>query len=181
MAIHKIKEEDYEENEIVLLQISSVIMNMVWTSDKISWDVPYTSVVNPYTGALDSARQGLYDSSTGSSDFFTLVLPSLVLFSGTSRTDYYEDAEEALTAANSLKEDSTLVNYLLGVLYYRERKFEDAKTFLEKSSKLSLNNRDINMALSEVYYALGEYDASFKISKEILSTEPHNIWPRGTT
>ena len=89
----------YTESEKTLLYVAAGIMRIVWPTEKITWEIPEIIQDNAYVGAINSAEKGVYDSSTGSMDFLTLVLPSLVLLTNNSRNDYYEDAKKALALA----------------------------------------------------------------------------------
>src|SRR5574344_129518 len=104
--LHKVNAEDYEENEKVLLAVCAEVMEIAWPSQKAGWDVPEVTVSTPYLGAIDSAKRGIYDSSTGNTDFLTLVLPSLVLLTSSTRSDYYAESNAALRAALEMREDS---------------------------------------------------------------------------
>ena len=76
-SLHKSIDDDYRENEKVLLVLCSDLMRIVWPSEIVAWDVPETDRNNHYLGAVDSSLRGIYDSSTGGNDFFAKFLPSL--------------------------------------------------------------------------------------------------------
>ena len=85
MSLMRQKGGEYDECEKVLAVVSAEIMKLVWPSEKINWDIPEVTEDNPYTGAISSARQGVFDSSTGNVDFlaaselaFFKVLPRYV-------------------------------------------------------------------------------------------------------
>ena len=70
--------EFYTENEKILLNTAYSFMTILWQQEKVNFQ-PFEGLPpNPYTGAIESAKRGIYDESTGSSDFLTLVLPSLL-------------------------------------------------------------------------------------------------------
>ncbi len=167
--------EDYKENEKVLLLICSSIMELVWQSERTTWEVPNVSDNNPYTGAILSAKRGLYDSSTGNSDFFTLLLPSLVLTGNSTRTDYFDDSENSLKESISLNPDSVIANYLLGTLYLKEKKAEESVLYLEKSLKLSENVSEINFAYTSALHLAGQYQESLARAENLLLSSPQNV------
>ena len=55
------KSSDFDESEKVLAVVSAEIMKLVWPSEKITWDIPSVSHDNPYIGAIDSVKQGVFD------------------------------------------------------------------------------------------------------------------------
>ena len=61
MQMIKKTSEEYEENEKVLITIASEIMKTVWPSQKITWEQIVSEVENPYTGAINSAKQGSFE------------------------------------------------------------------------------------------------------------------------
>jgi len=69
------RESEYEENEKVLIYVAAEIMKTLWPSEKVSWDVFPVSNANPYVGAIEMAEQGVFDKSTGNTDFLSTLLP----------------------------------------------------------------------------------------------------------
>ena len=78
-ALQKADESSYTEEEKVLLFVMSAIMKYAWQSETVTWTVPSGLPDNDYTAAVDSVKMGVYDTSAGNADFFTLVIPSLLL------------------------------------------------------------------------------------------------------
>ena len=85
--------------EKVILAVASSLMAIVWPSEQNSIPMPSDIAANAYTGAIESAKMGIYDVNTGNTDFFTMVLPSLVLLTSYNQTDYYSQALATLSAA----------------------------------------------------------------------------------
>ena len=52
---------ELDETGKVLAFVSAEIMKLVWPSQKITWDIPVVTEETPYTGALNSVRQGVFD------------------------------------------------------------------------------------------------------------------------
>ncbi|MBQ7158471.1 MAG: hypothetical protein IJS09_03460, partial [Treponema sp.] len=104
------------EQEKILQSVATHVLQIVWGLESTQTTPPEVSDANPYLGAIATARQGVYDSSTGKTDFLTTVLPSLVLVTSEIRNDYYEQSLADLQAALQERKDSVLANYLLGVL-----------------------------------------------------------------
>ena len=106
----------YEENDRVLLLICSNIMNMVWPQERVEWESPEVSSGTSYLGAINSARDGIYDTSTGNVDFLATALPSLVIVKVQDVSPFFEMSEAALKKCLEMSPDSVLINYLLGLM-----------------------------------------------------------------
>ncbi len=172
-AVYKIRKNDssYSDSERVLLYISSNVMKICWPSVRFSF--PTVSVDdlsnNVYVGAVDFARDGIYDFSVGDSDFFSLVLPSLTLLSPSSSDDYFDKAEPALRSSLSKRGGSVLANYLLAVLLEKRGMYAEACEHLEAAKKLS-PCFEIQCRLSECYLKNGDNEKSRQISESITYT-----------
>jgi uncharacterized protein HemY len=162
--------DEYADNEKVLLGVAGSVMQIVWPSEQMTWDMPSVSEQTPYLGAIDSARQGVYDSSTGNSDFLTLVLPSLVLLTSETRDDYYDQARSALDSALKLRQDSVLANYLLGMLYVREKKYSDALGCFTKASSGAPSCIEAAYALALCNFSLKQTAAAYSQASALLAT-----------
>ena len=126
------------QSEKIILAVASSLMSIVWPSEQNGISIPTDIEANAYTGAIDSAKMGIYDVNTGNTDFFTMVLPSLVLLtSSSSQTDYYNQSQAALSAALELKPDSVLVQYLLGTLYQRMGDLNSSRRMYEQAAELA--------------------------------------------
>lgn len=165
---------EYEENERVLIFIAFEIMKVVWASQNFQGESPQVPSRNAYVGAVESARNGIYDTSTGNSDFLLCVLPSLVLCSSSIRSDYYAKSESDLREALSFKKDSTLANYLLGLLYMKSGRVEDALSNFRLAAEKS-NAFEINFNLAAVLNDLGRYEESQSITDRLIVAEPSNL------
>ena len=170
MALMRQKSGDYEECEKVLALVSAEIMKLVWTSEKISWDIPLVTEDNPYVGAISSVRQGVFDSSTGNVDFLTTLLPALVIVNAGTDISVYEPCENAIKAALQLQPDSVLANYLLALLYERKRNYKNAETYLEFAYAQSPKTTEINLAYARVLRSNGKLAEASKVLNTIDSS-----------
>ncbi len=167
---------NYTEPEIVALSMMSSVMSMVWSSEKNSIEVPDLPIkANPYTAAVESAKIGIYDENTGNSDFFTLVLPSLVVVTSFTNQDYYPLSEKALKQALELNKKSVLANYLLARLYLRMNKTENAIKILEETVKLAPECYEVNYYLANSYYSIGKIQEAEKITNSMLLKFSRNL------
>lgn len=166
--------ESRTESENVLYLVAVSIMQMCWKFEDFTEPVPEISSKNAYSGAIFSARNGLYDYNTGNTDFFTLALPSLVLAVSDTRSDYYADSEKALSAALQIRPDSVFANYLFGLLCMRLGKYEDAKRYFETVLALNPENRDAAFSLAEACNALFQHTRALEIAERLSREIPQN-------
>ena len=160
------KSGEYEESQKVLAAVSAEIMKLVWPTEKISWEIPEVTEDNPYTGAISSVRQGVFDSSTGNVDFLSTLLPALVVIN-TTDSAIFDSCETALTAALQLQSDSVLANYLMSVLYEKKRSFENAEKYLALAYAGSPKTTEINLAYSRILRTNGKLAEASKILNSI--------------
>ena len=166
----------YTEAEKVLLSIASSLMTIVWPSEKNTVDVPAGGVENNlYTAAIESAKIGLYDENTGNGDFFALVLPSLVLLSGSSSTGYYDLSRAALDAARQMNNGSVLVMYLSGCLHEKQRDYVAALADFEQAAAAAPGVYEIQYARCRVYLAMGEYSKALSLAETLLLQFPKDL------
>jgi uncharacterized protein HemY len=171
-AVNKLRKNtaEYTESEKVLIGVAAAIMQIVWPSESFSWDVPSVSDSNPYLGAIASARQGVYDSSTGNTDFLTMVLPSLVLLTSETRSDYYQDAQNALSEALKQNPDSVLANYLMGKLALRQKLYTQARASLSRACDGAPDCFETAYALAECNYKDGKIQQSYDQAVKLLAS-----------
>jgi tetratricopeptide (TPR) repeat protein len=168
-------EQDYTETEKVLLSLSAAIMEMVWPSEKVDWDVPEVTDVTPYLGAIDSARKGVYDLSTGNVDFLTLVLPSIVVISSDNVADYAQTAEQALLSGLQIRPDSVLAHYLLGILYGKTGRDSDALSHLSAASQGAPLCFETSYAKAACLKRLGRMEESSAAAVTLAGRYPADI------
>ena len=143
------KGSEYEENEKVLAVVAAEIMKLVWPSEKITWDIPTVTSDNPYTGALESVRQGIFDSSTGNVDFLTTLLPAIVVVN-TTDSAICASCEIALNSALSMQPDSVLANYLMAVLCEKQKNYARAEKCLDIAYAAASKTEEIGLAYVRV-------------------------------
>lgn len=162
----------YSDNEKILLDIGYYLMAILWPSENSGLERFDVSSANSYLGAIDSARQGIYDESTGNTDFLSTVLPSLVLVTSSSRSDYYELSAAALDKALAMKSGSVLANYLRGVLCRRQQDFSSALAYFKSAYDGSPDTIEIIYALADCNYSNKNYASSLELSRKLLDTNP---------
>jgi len=176
-AVSKLRKAsiDYTEPEKVLLSIAAGVMKIAWPTESVDWEIPAVNQATAYLGAIDSAVKGVYDSSTGNTDFLTLVLPSLVLLTNESRTDYYADSETALKLSLGMASDSVLANYLLGILYRREGKLPDALQYFAAAAKQDTECLQTACAWANALSNTGQIQQASDIAQRFVNHYPDNV------
>ena len=166
---------NYAENEKVLLAVAAAVLQLAWPQEAFSFEVPAVTAVTPYLGAVDSARQGVYDTSTGNVDFLTLVLPSLVLLTSQTRNDYYAESEAALQKALEKREGSALAHYLLGKLYARQKRWSEAVAQFSRASNLAQNAAEASYAYAEALLRAGSAQQALVLAQRMLLQNEQNV------
>lgn len=174
-ALHKSSAADYTEDERVLLAMLSAMMTYAYPSEKNTVTVPANLPENTYTGILGSLKAGLYDSNATDSDFFTLVMPSLILTANPSKEGFFEEAGQSLIKACTLNNDSVLAHYLLGVLYTRTGVYEKAAQELQRACRLDPACYETSVAAASAYIKAGWTDDAVSQTALLLAAHPDQI------
>ena len=151
-SIARIKKVDseYQENEKVLISVATAIMEIVWPSEKITWEKVESEEKNSYTGAINSAKNGIFDSSTGNVDFLATVLPALVMLTPNTNQTVYTQCVDSIAAALEKKPDSVLANYLAGVYFAKMENYAKAQDYFKNAYTKADNNLEIVLAYTNV-------------------------------
>lgn len=163
------------QDEKIILAVASSLMSIVWPSEQNTIALPSDIEPNAYTAAIESAKMGIYDVNTGNTDFFTIVLPSLVLLTSSAKADYYSQSLSALSAALEMRPDSVLVHYLLGCLYQRMGNLAASLEMYKKAADMAERCLEANYALAQVLYLQGDYAQAQEIASRMLALFPRNI------
>lgn len=175
-SLHRSVDDEYSDTERSLVKVICAIMNLVWPSENGSYIAPEIRVPDQYSGAVDSARRGIYDLSTDSSDFLSLVLPSIALVTSSNVSEYYGRAEESLQKALSLRSDSVIANYLMGVLCEKTgRNSEALRYFTHANGKYSSGTKEILFGIARSYFAEGNTDMALSICEQLLVRFPQSV------
>ena len=124
---------DYTANEKVLIYIAAEMTKTLWPSQKVTWAVYDVSDETPYIGALNSVKKGIYDTSTGNTDFLTVFLPSLVLLTPNITANVQTQCIAGILSALNMNPDSVAANYLAGVYYARTGDYKKSQAYLQKA------------------------------------------------
>ncbi|MCR5724396.1 MAG: tetratricopeptide repeat protein [Treponema sp.] len=167
--------QEYAENEKVLLNVMAAMAQITWPHEKLQIDTPAVTDVTPYLGAVESARQGVYDSSTGNVDFLAMALPSLVLLTSKVRTDYYSECESALKAALEKRPESVFARYLLGTLYVRMERYAEALSCFDAARTQAPDCFECAFSYAETALRCGQAEAAGGTAVSLLSQNALNV------
>ncbi len=163
------------DDERVLLAMLDAMMTYAYPSEKNTITAPANLPENTYSGILGSLKDGLYDSNAKDTDFFTLVMPSLILTANPNKDGFFEEAEESLVKACTLNNDSVLAHYLLGVLYTRTGENEKAAQELQRACRLDPACYETSVAATSAYIKAGWTDDAVATSSLLLAAYPDQI------
>ena len=172
LSLRKSGNEGYEENEKVLLVTVTEMLTFAYPSQNVNWELPSVDRSNSYIGALDSARNSIYDSSTGNTDFLTLVLPSFVLLKDSVSSNYYSMAESALTQALQKRKDSVIANYLMGLLQEKKGNLSSALSYIKTAFNGAKDCIELARKLADLSYKNGDYAQSYATVQTFIKTYP---------
>ncbi|OJF77546.1 MAG: hypothetical protein BKP49_00740 [Treponema sp. CETP13] len=167
-------DQNYSEQEKVLISICIKIMQEVWPESQISWKIPDELPENLYLDTLNSSFSGIYEPVKTTEDFFSLLLPSLTLFTLTPVDQYAENSEAALKEALRLQPDSILATYMLGILYLKTDRSDKAIPLLQKAASAVPSSDNISKALITAFGKNIKSTTSYDEAKAILATNPEN-------
>lgn len=164
----------YNNQQLILLNVISGVMSIIYPTEKLSWPIPPVNFENNYTAALNSAKKGVYDFSVGTSDFLELTLPSLVLITAPSLKNFYLESEKSLKEALIIYRDSFLANYLLALLFYRQNRDSEAMIYFANAYAIDDSCLSMNQTYANCLIRNNENALADKISKKILQDNPNN-------
>lgn len=178
MAVQSIKKtgNEYSEEDAVLLSILNAMMTTLWQSEANTVQVPAVTQELPenvYTGVISYIKSGMYDSNAGDSDFFTLILPSMVIATSSQDT-FYEEAQASLTKAFDLNKDSTILNYLQGLLYSKQERFSDALPFLKQAYSSDSDCKEISLLYINAMSECKDFLPAYNIATKMLNGDGLN-------
>ncbi|MCR5494717.1 MAG: hypothetical protein K6F15_03690 [Treponema sp.] len=164
----------YEENNKVLLSIIANVMQMVWVSERLDWETPELTVETSYLGAIKSAKNGIYDTSTGNVDFLSVILPSLVVITVDNVAPFYEASKSALETCLRQNNDSVLANYLMGFLLKKAGRIEESISFFAKAYAGAEESFQTSYAYAEILFLSKRIVEANLIVQKILLRFPQN-------
>ncbi|MGP1587853.1 MAG: tetratricopeptide repeat protein [Treponemataceae bacterium] len=168
-------DQNYTAEQAILMNIISMLMQVLYPQEKISWPIPDALSDELYMPILASVEKGIYDFNSGNKDFFSLMMPSLVLLTAPAVKNYYKEAEVSLNKALQ-KNSSSFVGYFLrGLLSYRMKNFENALAFFQKAYEIDESYGTLNKYYADILIKLGKNDLAAELTGKLLDSDPTNI------
>jgi tetratricopeptide (TPR) repeat protein len=157
----------------VFLAVAAELMKILYPLEAVNWPMPAVPESDPWIGAVRSARLGVYDYNTGNADFLSLVLPSLVLVTGSANAQgFAADAQAALVKAQSLNPRSVLSLRLLAVLASSQGKQSAADSLNKQAWELDSSCYPAGMDWSRALIRGGEGRKALDIATALASRYP---------
>ncbi|MCM1322462.1 MAG: hypothetical protein NC041_06240 [Bacteroides sp.] len=168
-------DESYSEDEAVLLYTAASVLLIVYAEDAMQSPLPPVPIENNYIAAIDSARKGTYEhAAADSSDMLLCVLPSLLLFTVPSVSNYYAEAETSLRSAAASAPDSVLAAYMLGLLYMRQHRPQEASAVLKPFCADGSGYISMALLFCESLRASDNFEEAYKCALRLYSRFPDN-------
>ena len=164
----------YTEEEAVLLAVLHTVLTNVWPSETVNFQMPDSLPENVYTGIIDYINKGIFDTNAGKTDFYTLVLPCVILCNST-QISFYTDAEKNLLEALAKNSNSVVAHYLLGVLYKNQGDINLAKDHFEKAYELDSSCFEVGLEYAKTLYNTKSFQKAFDIAISLNNPEGSNI------
>lgn len=171
---HKNKDE-YTENEKLFIAVAGAIMQNVWTTEQIEFEVYPVSQDNPYIGAVNSSKNGVFDSSTGNVDFFATLLPTFVIFYSNKNQTILKLAEQSALNALVLNPNSTLANYIAGTIYKELKDYQKALDYFKVAYENSSGTTQICIAYADALNKNGKSELASTIMSTISGVSADDI------
>lgn len=164
----------YTEEESVLFAVLETVASTVWPSENINFPILDSLPENVYAGIIDYVKKGIFDTNAGNSDFYTLVLPCVIVCTST-QTAFFPEAEENLLEALDKNDKSVLVHYLLGILYKKLGNQEQSFYHLERAYELDSTCFEINFEYAKALYEKKLFQKAFDIASSLKNPEDLNL------
>lgn len=173
-VLHQSDRENYSERELLLLFCAYKIMKIVWPSENIPYEQPECTKNNPYYGAIHSVERGIFDTSTGNTDYLSTILPTLVLLTSGVKAEYIPDVQNALDTVLSVNKRSVLANYLYGKFLMFQGHAEKSLSYFETAMAQSPQNLELRSAYALSLYANGQIDDALDFAGGVLQVQSQN-------
>lgn len=157
------------------LAVAGELMKTLYPAEPMNWSIPAVPETGSYIAAIRSAQMGVYDYNTGSNDFFSLVLPSLVLLISTTPGEYYTDAQVSLQKAASLNNKSVLPPYFLALIAERQGKISVADDFYKNAWNLDSSCYPAGIGYIQSLIRKGNGTAALDVSRILVSRYPDSV------
>jgi len=175
IAVLKKKEPKLSKDEESLLRIAYALQAILY-QEKIDESLYTDSTdLDSYAATIAAAKRGIYDFNSGTEDFFSLSLPSLVLITAPSVHNYYEEARFALEKALSLNPESFFAEYLFAILLEEGFSLDEAIPRYKNAHEKNPSYIPTILRYMKALAKIGQEKEAFQKAELILTHEDHNI------
>ena len=168
-------DQNYTEEQAVILNIINGIVDVLYPNDKIQWPVSTLTEENDYISILESVKKGVYDDSATEKDFFVKVLPSLVLITSPNSIGFFADSKKSLDEALVEFPNSFMATYLRGLLAFRQQSYTEANSFFQKAFKIDSSYANLKKTYAASLIKTGDNDLAFSLASELLEKDSENF------
>lgn len=175
MSRFKKSANEYTDNDKIIISVCATIMETVWPSSQIDFTVYSAPSDNPYIGAINSAKNGVFDSSTGNIDFLSTLLPAFVMFYSKPGEQILKQCEKSILDALKLSPDSVLANYMAGLVYENLQNYKKSQDYYKKAYERSKDTTEISLAYAKVLSRNGNPELASTIISTISGTSVNDI------
>lgn len=167
--LRKADSSQYKQNELVLLNVATQIMKILWKSERIIQDDFPEPEANSYTGALNSAKNGIFDTSTGNTDFLSTILPAFVVLSENANIspEVLNQCRIAVDASLKINPSSIMAAYLSAVIYKMNGEYSKAEETIFSVYDSESNNFEITLEYAEILTYVNKSEESVRILKNL--------------
>lgn len=169
-VINKIQENplSLEGEDKLYLYLASFLMNELYPYSKIAMQqIPRYSKKNDYVEGLESVKKGEYPYNSPKNDFFSTIIPSLMLLKPNFPKIFQDDALERIEKAKIENSSSALPYYLEGVFYEKEYNMQKAYNAFKKAFFLDSYFYPALLKYAKLSSDLGEIDEAINVLKSL--------------
>ena len=162
-----------EDNDRLYLYMASYLMNELYPYSKTNVQLPKYSKKNDYVEGFESIKNGEYPYAMPKNDFFSTIIPAILLLKPSFPKMFKDDALERIEKAKEQNELSPLPYYLEGVFYEKEYKIVKAHNAYKKAFSLDASFNPAILNYAKLSNSLGNFDDAVE-SLKLLPLEYQN-------
>lgn len=163
---------DYNDVEKVFLNVADRMMTVAYPSENQKWEYDSFSVQSPYTGALDSVEKGIFDSSTGNTDFLGTLLPAFLIFKDNVSEAQMTSCQQAVENAGAFNNSSFILSLMTSKIAYKKGQWEKAEQSLPKTDS---QGADYQIFKAQVLVKRGRTSEAEEIALKVTQEYSSNI------
>ncbi|MGP1414305.1 MAG: tetratricopeptide repeat protein [Treponema sp.] len=156
-------------NEKLYLYIAYSLMSELYPFHKLTGHVPHYSKKNNYVEGFESIKKKEYPYNLTKDDFFSTIIPALLLLNPSFPKMFKDDAFERVKKAKAMNATSPLPHYLEGILYEKEYNMLKAYDAYKIAFSLDSSFYPAHLKYAKLSTSLGYPDEAIKALKLLPS------------